>query len=276
MRHIRQDGGWHCGAFSLPEIAEALGEDATSLDDLLRCGVLEPLYRKEVSHAECRIDLSSAKRANLAIVHALWRQAGLAPVVAARVLSCWPQIGASVARIVDFTHMPAADEERSRPVESEPDPFMFFDPIATEAIPVAVVDEYLDLIDERVLLWRRPEATPETIAAALVAGSKRLSAEPSTLEEEANFLSALARLRQPVSHSRTWLGTLDGETFRPTPSRDASNERLRGRVHEIPIPPEASLEMNYRTKISINISLAARVMKRRSLGLAVSFPGKRA
>lgn len=256
MRPFRQGDGWRSGAFSQAQIANALNEDPAALGDLFNCGLVRRAHGSEGAGGEPGFDLSSPMRANMAIVHALWRQAGLPPALAGQLVACWPRIGQSVAGILDF---------------AEADPLRFFDPAAAEAIPVAAVDDYIDVIDGRHFLWRTPRQAPLDIARSLVDIERRLADDPQDAGAQAEFLAALAGLRQPACHDRIWLGLRDGDTFRPTPDREA--ERLSGGPDDQPRLPQASLEMNYRTKISVNISLAARSMKRRALGLDVTCPG---
>lgn len=261
MRPFKQGDGWRSGTFSRIQIAKALCEDPASLGDLLDCGLVRQTRHSENPGDEAMFDLSSVMRANIAIIHALWRQAGLPPGLAGQLVACWPRIGQSVAGIVDF---------------EDADPFRFFDPAAAEAIPVAAVDDYMDVIDGRHVLWRTPRQAPLQIAESLVAIERRLSGDPQDAGAQQDFLAVLASLREPASRERIWLGVLDGEKFRPTPVQDAGMERLGSSSDDRPRPPQATLEMNYRTKISVNISLAARSMKRRALGLDVTCPGARA
>ena len=261
MRPFQHDDGWRSGSFNRFQIAEALCEDPASLGDLFDCAIVRQVQRSEGAAGEHRFEFSSCMRANVAIIHALWRAAGVAPKLAEELLTSWPGIGASVAGIVDFA---AAD------------PFRFFDPAAGEAIPVAAVDEYLDFIDGRHFLWRKPRRDPLGIAESLVASEGRLADDPQDPGVQQDFLAALANLREPASHERIWLGLLDGGRFRPASPQAAGSERLGSGPADRQRPPEATLETNYRTKISINISLAARCMKRRALGLDVTYPGNRA
>ena len=258
MRPFQQGENWRSGFLGQAQIAKALNEDPAMLGDLFNCDMVRQARRSEAAGNEPGFDLSSAMRTNMAIIHALWRQTGLPPDLAGQLVACWPGIGESVAGIVDF---------------EEADPVRFFDPTAAEAIPVAAVDEYIDIIDGRHFLWRRPQHDPLRIAADLLAVERRLSDDPQDAGAQAEFLATLARLREPASHEGIWLGLRDGGQFRPTPVQDTGMARLSRGAEDRPRSPQATLEMNYRTKISVNISLAARSMKRRALGLAVTCPG---
>jgi hypothetical protein len=254
--------GWHSGVLSQLQISEALGENAVSLSELLDCQFFDQFVRQEQKGSTRCFDLSPGMRANLAIAHALWRQARISSEIAAQVVFSWPQIGASVAAIVDFQH----NQESS-------DPFRFFETIADDALPVQVTDEYLDLVDERFLLWRRPEIEPVVTARNLDERSRHVLANPHDFVTRQEFLQQLAGFKRSVCHDRVWLGQVKGETFLPQPTESGKERRLPSSVFEQANSAISTFETNYRTKISINISLAARMMKRRALGLRVSIPG---
>lgn len=262
MGCFHESDGWHSGVLSQLQISEALGETAEPLSELLTCPFFKQLVRQEHKGRTPCFDLSSGMRANLAIAHALWRQARVSSEIAAQVVFRWPQIGVSVAAIIDFQHN-----------QESPDPFRFFDEIADDALPMQVTDEYLDLVDERFLLWRRPEIEPVVTARNLYERSKRLSADPHDYVSRQEFLQQLAGLNRSVSYDRVWLGRVTGESFLSQPRENGKVHRLPSSVFEQATAAMSTLETNYRTKISINISLAARLMKRRALGLRVSIPG---
>jgi len=270
MGCFHESDGWHSGVLSQSQISEALGEDVEALSELLTCALFNQFARQEHKGSTRCFALSSAMRANLAIAHALWRQARLSSEIAAQIVFGWPQIGASVAAIIDFEHNNSP--ELVSPCHDKPDPFRLFDPIADEALPMQVTDEYLDLVDERFLLWRRPEVEPSATAANLYARSKRVGDNPHDFVARQEFLQQLAGLNRAVCHDRVWLGRVVGEAFLPQSSDEGKDHRLSSSVLEKPRSANSTLEMNYRTKISVNISLAARVMKRRALGLRVRIP----
>ena len=268
MGCFHESDGWHSGVLSQSQISEALGEDVATLDELLRCAFFNRFARQEHKGSTRCFALSPAMRANLAIAHALWRQARLSGEIATRIVFNCPQVGASVAAIIDFEHA-----RGSAPgFQDRSDPFRFFDPIADDALPLPVTDEYLDLVDDRFLLWRRPEIEPMVTATDLHERSKRVSGDPHDHVARQEFLQQLAGLNRSVCHDRVWLGQVNGEDFVPQPPRNDKNPRLPSSAFETSRCANPTLEMNYRTKVSVNISLAARIMKRRALGLAVKIP----
>jgi hypothetical protein len=270
MGCFHESGGWHSGVLSQSQISEALGEDVASLSELLTCAFFNQFARQEHEGSTRCFALSSAMRANLAIAHALWRQARIPGEIAGQIVFSWPQIGTSVAAIVDFEHNSGL--ELAPDCHDRLDPFRLFEPTADEALPMQVTDEYLDLVDERFLLWRRPEIEPVVTAANLYARSKRVAGDPHDCVARQEFLQQLAGLNRSVCHDRVWLGRIAGEAFLPQPPADGKDHRLANSVFEKPSSAISTLEMNYGTKVSVNISLAARIMKRRALGLRVRIP----
>lgn len=270
MGCFHEGDGWHSGVLSQSKISEALGEDVEALSELLTCALFNQFARQEHKRSSRCFALSSEMRANLAIAHALWRQARIPGEIAAQVVFSWPQIGASVAAIVDFGHNSGL--ELAPDCHDRLDPFRLFQPTADEALPMRVTDEYLDLVDERFLLWRRPEIEPVVTAANLYAQSNRVAGDPHDCVARQEFLQKLAELNRSVCHDRVWLGRVAGEAFLPQSPQNAKDHRLPSSVFEKPHSAISTLEMNYRTKVSVNISLAARIMKRRALGLRVRSP----
>jgi hypothetical protein len=238
MKRIDDGGSWNSGLLSQFQISEALGEEPASLEGLLTSEIFDRLACERHDTPGRCFDLSAEMRASLVIAHALWRQAMLPARVAAKIVFSWPQIGASVSGLI---------EQRDGAGNSS-DPFRFFDPDADEAIPVLAVDEYLDLMDGHFLLWRKPVAAPD--------GHGR------TVDTRS----------EGIGHQRVWLGRVDGDTFLPMPPQTDYADRLPSSILDMPRATAPSLELSYSTKLSVNISLAARIMKRRALGLRVSFP----
>jgi len=257
MTTIPEDGGRWPDLFSLSQIADALGETPDVIEDMLDCVIFGRVRHADAATPADACALPPAARASLAIVHALWRGAGLSPAAGAAVLSCRPEIAASIGRITDF--FSGGEEE---------DPFLFFCPVAVDAIPVAAVDQYLDVIDGRHVLWRRPEQDPERIAEAIVESEARLRQDPTDPEARDVFLATAARLTEPACHARIWLGRFEDGTFVPMSDEDRGGEGLCAS----PRAAEASLESCYGSKVSVNLSLAARNFKRRLLGLDVTGP----
>lgn len=262
-----EGASWHAGVLSQSQISEALGEDVDALSELLAYPPFNQFARQEHAGSTRCLTLSAAMRANLAIAHALWRQAKLSSELAAQVVSSCPQIGASVAAITDFEHNQGPG--LASHYHERPDPFRLFDPVADEMLPMQVTDEYLDLVDDRFLLWRRPEVEPVVTAANLHARSRRVASDPHDCVARQELLQQLAGLNRSVCHDRVWLGRVADGTFLPQAHDNGKDARLPSSVFERPSSAASTLEMNYRTKISVNISLAARIMKRRALGLRV-------
>lgn len=270
MKNIPQIDSWRSGLFTEFDIVTALGESGVALGELFACDMLRSAQRPADAGGLVRFELSPSARASLAIMHGLWRHADLPLRVAKQALSNWPQIAVSVSRIVDFE--PEACEDNGASWEpTHADPFQFFGPFAEESLPVAAVDEYIDLIDERFLLWRKPKHGSQGIAAAIHASQNRLLLDPQDTAAQADFLDAAAFLRRPAEYELIWLGSTRDGLFRPTPpaSSPCTPERLPTATLMAEAGNAATLATNYRSKRSVNISLAARVMKRRALGLNV-------
>lgn len=271
MKNIPQIDSWHSGLFTELEIVTAFGESRAALGELFDCDMLRGARRPaDAGDPEC-FDLSATARVSLAILHALWRAAGLPLCVAEQALSNWPQIAVSVARIVDFEREAWEDRCASREPASAADPFQFFGPFAEEPLPVGRIDEYIDLIDGRYLLWRKPKDDPHRIGTAIHASQERLLLDPQDAAAQADFLEAAAFLRRPAEHELIWLGSTGDEVFQPTSAASGSHapERLPTSILLGDAGRAATLATNYRSKRSVNISLAARAMKRRALGLHI-------
>lgn len=271
MKNLPQTDRWRSGLFTAFDIASALGESQAALSDLFDCGTLKNARRAVCAGAPEQFELDAAARTSLAIIHSLRCHASLKCYVAAQALSNWPQIAMTVARIVDFE--PDTSHDTGICLEPAPavDPFQFFGPFASEPLPVAMLDDYIDLIDGRYLLWRKPKSDPHGIATAIHASQERLRLDPQDAAAQADFLEAAAALRQPCEHDLIWLGSIRDDVFCPTPAANQSS--LPEQLPTAPMIGDAgnvaTLAMNYRSKSSVNISLAARAMKRRALGLTV-------
>lgn len=262
---------WRSGRLTEFDIATALGDGPAALVDLFDCDTLKSARWAASAREPEHFELNATMRVSLAISHALWRHIGLTPRMAERVLSSWPQIAVSVARIVDFEPETSKENCQSPERVAETDPFQFFGPYAGEPLPIAMLDDYIDLIDGRYLLWRRPKCDPHGIATAIHASQERLRFDPQDAAAQTDFLEAAAVLRQRAEHELIWLGSIRGEAFCPTPAANQSS--LPEQLPTAPMIGEAgnvaTLATNYRCKSSANISLAARAMKRRALGLTV-------
>ncbi|WP_244484853.1 hypothetical protein [Rhizobium sp. Root149] len=188
----------------------------------------------------------------LAVIHAFWRKANVAPQVTSSVLNAWPEIPASIEEVLSFKAGAAAEES---------DPFLFFHPIATETIPIPALDEYMDLVQNRFFIWKRPTIDRTSLGRALIEGSQSYGG--------GQYLDALRSLKAQPSYQSIWLGfTEGGRFFRNERSRHNLRPTLASSVSEIS-NPSSSFENSYACKISINVSIAARELKRRALGLDV-------
>jgi hypothetical protein len=185
-----------------------------------------------------------------AIVHAFTRHTKVPPQVAATLLNDTPAILESLEQILCF---------RTDAGAAELDPFLLFGSIAAESIPIPAIDEYLDLVQNRFFIWRRPSLDRISLGRALVDGNGSVD----------RYLEALQQLKTKPSYDRHWLGFTDGEGYIGSKS-SSSHERNGLASSALDLEePCCSLEDSYSCKISINISLAAREMKRRALGLEV-------
>ncbi|WP_457581059.1 hypothetical protein [Ensifer canadensis] len=271
MKNLPQTDRWRSGLFTALNIATALGESRAALAELFDCKTLKSTRRAACADDPEQFELDAAARTSLAIIHSLRCHAGLKCHVAEQALSNWPQIAVSVARIVDFEPDTSPNTDTRFEPASAADPFQFFGPFAAEPLPVATLDDYIDLIDGRYLLWRKPKCDPHGIATAIHTSQERLRLDPQDATAQADFLEAAAALRQTCEHDLIWLGSIRGEAFCPTPAANQSS--LPEQLPTAPMIGEAgnvaTLATNYRSKHSVNISLAARAMKRRALGLTV-------
>lgn len=248
-----------------------------NIADALECDV--KLIREIVSSWACRtlstVSATLEQRhgpqtsSRLAVAHALHTAAGLAVADAAAVAAgCW-QVSASMLRIVDFRPRNGATAIETGRDLQEPDPFMLFSAHASEAIPMAAVDEYLDVVDGRRVYWRKPRRNAYVLACELhrLSTACRLEDTPALQEE---YLELLASLREPADHACEWIGTVADGRFRPAPDRFAERSPTMRQG------PEAGTEQtsaeSYASKISVNVSLAARSMKRRARDLAMTNP----
>src|SRR3546814_6833714 len=114
----------------------------------------------------------------------------------AAALTHWPQLSASISRFLEFQPGPQGEEL---------DPFLFFSPIAAEPLPLPAVDEYVDIIENRFVLWRRPDADPTPLALALSG-----SGPADNGDEGLDYLDALQRLKTTPSYDTV----LDRESTR--------------------------------------------------------------
>jgi hypothetical protein len=206
-----------------------------------------------------------------AIAHVLHCHAGLALRDAASVVGGCAAVMTSVLNVIEFEPEAAISASFAEigAASTAPDPFMLFAPHAAEAVPIAAIDEYLDVVDGRRIFWRQPRRSPYALACELhrLSSASRQDDVPALQEA---YLEALCRLREPADHVCDWIGTVADGRFLPAPNRFP--ERTPFMRQGPGGPAKQSFADCYGTKVSVNISLAARSMKRRALGLAVAEP----
>ena len=259
---------WHEKMMTDLDIADALACDA----DLVR-DILDTLSRPPSTAEAARVErpLGAQASITLAIAHALHKVGGLGLADAAAVASGSWQISASLTKLLEFRPRGLRPGEDDLPDGGCADPLMLFAAHATEAIPVAAADEYLDVADGRRVYWRKPRRDAYALPREphRISGASRREGTPALHEQ---YLELLARLREPEDHVCEWIGTVADGRFRPAPDR--FSERSPGMRQGPSDIPLRSFAESYVTKVSVNVSLAARSMKRRALGLAVVDPLK--
>jgi hypothetical protein len=259
---------WRDGLMTDRDVADALECDLTQVREILDSWALPPL-----TAASASVERRHGARAcvGLAIAHSLHAFAGLALAEAAAVASGSWQVTASLLKIVEFQPPRNSVLDGTRADKPRPDPFMTFAPHAVEAIPVAAADEYLEIADGRRVYWRRPRRDAYLLACDLhrLSDIDRRDDTPALQDE---YLELLCRLREPADHDCEWIGTVAEGRFRSAPDRFAEKTpAMRQGPSDILL---GSFAESYATKVSVNVSLAARSMKRRALGLAVVDPLK--
>ncbi|MFL0691737.1 MAG: hypothetical protein ACJLUP_06320 [Agrobacterium tumefaciens] len=221
----------------IDDLATALGEDAATVGALVKTAnpsVVRPSWIV------------------LAVMHALWRKANVAPEITASVLNAWPEIPASLEEILCFRMNDSAEES---------DPFLLFHPSASQSIPIPAIDEYIDLVQNRFFIWRRPAVDRTQIAKGMIEGSSPDSGRA--------YIESLNSLVARPSYDSIRLGFTDGRHFfRSEGSQKDSRPKLASSVFEIE-HCSSSFESSYDCKTSVNVSIAAREAKRRALGLNV-------
>lgn len=245
------------------------------LADVLGCdigfvhGVLECWGRNSLSRAPAERTQGVQTCTRLAIAHALHTTGALTlPDAAAVAAGSW-QVSASLLRLLEFRPPGCRPGDGDPAGVGDADPLMQFVPHAAEAIPIAAADEYLDVADGRRVYWRKPRRDAYLLACDLyrLSCASRREDTPALQEE---YLELLARLREPEDHVCEWIGTVADGRFRPAPDRFA--ERSPAMRQGLFDQGSRSFAESYATKVSVNVSLAARSMKRRALGLAVIDP----
>lgn len=258
---------WLDGRMSGQDMADALGCDVEFVN-----GVMDSWSRHSLSTAPAGGTQGVQTCIRLAVAHALYATGGMTVQDAAAVSAGSWQVSASLLKLLEFRPRGVRPGENDLPDRGGADPLMLFAPHAAEAIPVAAADEYLDVADGRRVYWRKPRRDAYTLACEIQRLSDASRREDTPALQEA-YLELLARLREPEDHVCEWIGTVADGRFRPAPDRFA--ERSPAMRQGLADGGCRSFAESYATKVSVNVSLAARSMKRRALGLAVIDPLKR-
>jgi len=268
MVDSRRTIAWHERLKTDLDIADALACDAILVRKILAT-LSRPPSTAEAAHVERPQGVQAS--ITLAIAHALHKVGGLGLADAAAVASGSWQVSASLTKLLEFRPRGLRPGENDLPDGGCADPLMLFAAHAAEAIPIAAVDEYLDVADGRRVYWRKPRRDAHALACELhrLSCASRREDTPALQEE---YLELLARLREPEDHVCEWIGTVAEGRFRPAPER--FSERSPGMRQGPSDIPLRSFAESYATKVSVNVSLAARSMKRRALGFAVVDPLK--
>jgi len=252
---------WRTGTMTAENIADAL----TCSPKMIR-EALDAWGRQSLTAPAAERHHGVHTCVRLAVAHALHVVAALPMADAAAIASgSWPVV-ASLLKIVEF-HSPQVNGG-ARQDGLGLDPLMLFAPHAAEAMPIAAVDEYLDVVDGKRVYWRKPRRDSFALACELhrLSCATRLEDTPALLEE---YLELLASLRAPADHVCEWIGTVAEGRFRPAPDRCAEGSPAMQQGPASP-PRAGDFVDNYASKVSVNVSLAARSMKRRALGLPVT------
>lgn len=247
--------------------------DALECDVAMAREIVDALFRARSKAGFAPVERCHGTEAGirLAIAHALHKVAGLGLTDAAAVSAGSRQVSASLTKLLEFRPRGLRPGENDLPDGGCADPLMLFAAHAAEAIPIAAADEYLDVADGRRVYWRKPRRDAHALACELhrLSCASRREDTPALQEE---YLELLARLREPEDHVCEWIGTVADGRFHPAPDR--FSERSPGMRQGPSDIPLRSFAESYATKVSVNVSLAARSMKRRALGLAVVDPLK--
>ena len=249
---------WHEGVFAGDQLFAALMCEADELRLVLAtCGV--------DTDGRGPLRLGGSRRIATAVAMALHQQAWIALPAAAAIARHCVRICDSALATVDFAPNATVDGE-----VGESDPFMLFAPHASEAVAVPAIDEFIDVFDGRRICWRRPRRDARRLAVELQRLSEAVRKEDTpALQEE--YLELLASLHSPAEHVREWIGTVADDTFMPAPDRFAESFPAMRQGLDAGADPSRFAEA-YGTRISVNISIAARSLKRRMLGLEVTDP----
>lgn len=208
---------------------------------------------------------TGAQRVALAVASALHRQAEIELPVAVAIVRGRRNLCEAVLATLDFVPPVRGDEQKT-----ERDPFMFFSPHAGDVAAVPAIDHYIDVLDGRRISWRRPRRDPFRLTCELYRLSNAVRHDDTPALQE-QYLELLAELRGVVAQDMEWIGTIREGTFKPAPERFAEPSPTMRQGPTIEVDPTWSANV-FGTRVSINVSLAARCFKRRMMGLEVEDP----
>ncbi|MGH6761789.1 MAG: hypothetical protein ACRECW_09430 [Phyllobacterium sp.] len=263
---------WHEGRLDDCELAEALDTSPEMVNAILT--------NTRFRNAICALSdvggttrlLPANVRIGLAITCALHQNIGLPLDIAAEIIGQHWEICSSIARTLDFVpDRPEAGQQTVQdvPQDAEIDPLMWFTPYACETIPLAATDEYIHLIDGRMLRWERPQEDAFDLVNRLHNSSSDCNGVLVPAAARDAFLECLVMLKREPQRRGQWLGRVQDGSYRANPPPVSVVRPAMASTVEQDCGGRAS---SYRSLTSVNISLAARAMKRRALGLDVVFP----
>lgn len=128
------------------------------------------------------------------------------------------------------------------------------------------VDEYIDIIDEELVYWRRPVVPAHETIATLLALRNQLRDGKMSRDQFEERALAIFDCEAPEQQYILVGGFLNGKLrpgsdMRTSAPKDEYDRKLIASTGLLPATPQ-----KYKSKRSVNISLAARAMKRRACG----------
>ena len=246
------NGMWGSSDLSVARFADALECTKQAAEELV--GLIVPSG-----------NVTAAQRVALAVASALHRQAEIELPVAVAIVRGRRKMCEAVLSTLDFVPPIRGDEQIT-----ECDPFMFFSPHAGAAAAVPAIDHYIDVIDGRRIGWRRPRRDPYRLACELYRLSNAVKHYNTPALQE-QYLELLVGLRGAVAQDMEWVGTIREGTFKLAPERFAEPSPTMRQGPTTEVDPTWFANV-FGTRVSINISLAARCFKRRMMGLQVEDP----
>jgi hypothetical protein len=211
---------WLDGRMSDEELADALGCDIACVH-----GVTECWSRNSLSKLPADRTQGVQTCVWMAIAHALHTTGAMTLADAAAVAAGSWQVSASLMKLLEFRPRDCPPAEG----EGEADPLMQFVPHAAEAIPIAAVDEYLDVADGRRVYWRSRGATHTCLPAISTACHAQADAKthPRSRKSTLNYSPGCGSLRT-MSASGSGLSLTAVSVQLPTGSPSARPQCGRG------------------------------------------------